>query len=150
MDKLYTVWLALIGGFLISTVSGDHKQYDGNTSQQYSDGELCQISATRKMLKSLGITNIKKCIINSKRDIANLVSTYLNIEPEYTRGVSQKRSNILQPKDNWDQVEIELDQVFKDIFHGKRERQYCCSPLCTPFMRNLGWPNPALISCEDK
>lgn len=126
----------ILGTFVIIDVSCRGTMNRRGTS--YDDGVLCSLSATKRMLKGLRITSSTKCLLNSKRDIANLVSTYLNVA---TSRDSRKRNE----KKNFYNT---LDDVIEGKVNSKRALNYCCSPDCDPFMETLGRPDKNIIACE--
>jgi len=94
---------------------------------------FCNIPAAKRMLSSLGIGKHSPCLLQRKRDVAHLVSSYLENEMR-----SEKRG-----------VLDEVDRLFRRKFHIGKRGLYCCSPKCDAFMSRMGNPNPILLHCEN-
>jgi len=104
-----------------------------------TDRSLCSMEATKRMLKDLGgINTSESCLLQKKRDVASLVTSYLEhaINPE----ASSKRTVL-------DEFEDILRRELESRHKSKRGA-YCCSPKCDKFMSRMGNPHGALIKCD--
>lgn len=93
---------------------------------------LCSLSATKRMLATLGISSTSRCLLQRKRDISQLVTSYLE------KKSSEREFDILD----------ELRELYsKGSALTKRGKRYCCSPACDPFMARLGYPTADVLRC---
>ena len=99
---------------------------------------FCGVPAAKRMLSSLGlaVSNDKSCLIKSKRDIANLVGSYMEANLENLTKTQDKRSMIERLED------------FLQDESLRTKRAYCCSPKCDKFMSTMGNPDPMTVKCN--
>ncbi|XP_057296954.1 uncharacterized protein LOC130625857 [Hydractinia symbiolongicarpus] len=122
---LHTLWILLVGLIVIEAVKLSNNNVEKKT--------FCELSASKRMLHSLGINSLaSSCLLKSKRDIAHLVSSYL------------ERELFPEKRDLVDELE---DYIKKEMFH--KRGSYCCSPRCDKFMMRMGTPNAALVQCNN-
>lgn len=120
---LNTLWILLVSLIVI----------EAKLSNNVEKKTFCELSASKRMLHSLGINSLtSSCLLKSKRDIAHLVSSYL------------ERELFPEKRDLVDELE---DYIKKEMFH--KRGSYCCSPRCDKFMVRMGTPNAALVQCNN-
>ena len=107
---------------------------------------FCGVSAAKRMLSSLGLAamNDKSCLIKSKRDIANLVGSYMEANLENLKR-AQDQKNVIERLIGLLQDEYVCTK--RDEFM-RTKRAYCCSPKCDKFMRTMGNPDPKTVRCN--
>ena len=99
---------------------------------------FCGVPAAKRMLSSLGLAakNDESCLLKSKRDIANLVGSYMETNLENLTKTQDKRSMIERLED------------FLQDESLRTKRAYCCSPKCDKFMSTMGNPDPMTVKCN--
>ena len=107
---------------------------------------LCRVSAAKRILSSLELAamNEKSCLIKSKRDIANLVGSYMEANLENLKR-AQDQKNVIERLIGL--LQDEYVRTKRDEFM-RTKRAYCCSPKCDKFMSTMGNPDPMTVKCN--
>lgn len=124
--------IAAMAVFACITLSAIHCEEKAKTEKR----SLCSLRTAKRMMDTLGIAADEEgCILKNKRDIANLVGSYMEGEVDRIKTFDDKRD-----------ILSEIEEMF-DI---QKRGSYCCSPKCDKFMKRLGYPNPSTVKCKGK
>jgi len=122
--------VAIMACFTISSI------YCEETAKTAEKRSLCSLRTAKRMMDTLGIAAEEEgCILKNKRDIANLVGSYMEGEVDRIKTFDEKRD-----------ILSEIEEMF-DI---QKRGNYCCSPKCDKFMQRMGNPSPATVKCKGK